>query len=377
MSSTSSNKKQLRWGVVGCGLISAVFARDIVYLNENPRGQNNVEHIVTRVASRSNSKGLEFIKENIPGAEKHGTKVVTYEEVQIDPEVDILYIGLPHTLHHSFVIDAITKGKKNILCEKPVTVNGDQLERVLKAARENNVFFLEAMWVRYFPLIDAVQKALYDEKVIGDVKRVVANLSVDMPRLHGDEWVPSNRVADKKLAGGSLLDLTIYPITYCRLLLSPKADPKKDWQIVSSMVFDSLTGKKEDEVDFSTSFIITDQTHKQQAIGISSFFNDVAESTVARVDGTLGTLTIYSSGFGPAPIKYTVKLKDGKEYTKSFEGDLDGTLGYLYEAIECGEIILKGGKESSVMPWKESVEIISILDTIRKQNLLVYDADLL
>ncbi|KAG7195902.1 uncharacterized protein KQ657_002287 [Scheffersomyces spartinae] len=372
------SSSQLRWGIVGCGIISGVFARDLVYLNKNPRGANKIKHVITRVASRSPAKGQEFIEKNIDEYydDVYGTKVVSYEDIQIDPEVDILYIGLPHTLHHSFVIEAITRGKKHILCEKPVTVNSKQLELILDAARENNVFFMEAVWVRYFPLIREVQKILYEDKKVGDVKRIFSDLSVDMKRLHGDDWVPSNRVADKKLGGGALLDITIYPITYSRIFMDPQSDPKSNWKIVSSMVFESLNGKQEDEVDFCTSFIISDQTHKQQATGISSFSSDVSDGLIAKIDGELGSISIYSGGIGPAPIKYHIKLKNGQEIEKSFEDDLDGTLGYIYEAIECGEMIVAGEKQSSIMSWNESQLIMSILDDIRKQNSLSYEVDL-
>ncbi|ODV77990.1 NAD(P)-binding protein [Suhomyces tanzawaensis NRRL Y-17324] len=359
----------VNWGIVGAGGISSRFVADLKVLIANPAGPNKIKHTIGAVASTQIEKAEKFINEFI--GDGYGTKAVGYDEVINDPSIDVLYIGLPHTLHAPFVVRAIEEGKKNILCEKPITINARELEDILAAAKKHNVFFMEAMWSRYFPTFLELQKKLYDDKVIGDIKKVQCTFNTDSKEF---PITPEHRAANKKLGGGALLDIGIYPITYARTFLDPSADPTKDWSISSELIMESLTGNKADEVDFVASAIFNDKTRKQQA-SISASFHTESDGNIVSIEGTLGRAYVKAIGDTPSPQGYKIVLKDGSVIEKDFFADLNGGEGFWYEAVEVGEVLAKGGKQSELMSWDESRKIMWVLDTIRKQNDFFYEQD--
>lgn len=122
--------------VVGCGLISSWFVQDLT----RSRSGATTKHIVQAVGSSSKEKGSAFIEKHAPSSKP--SIYSSYAEVYEDPSVEIVYIGTPHSCHLQNALDAINAGK-NVLCEKPMTINAKETEILVKAAKEKGVFLME------------------------------------------------------------------------------------------------------------------------------------------------------------------------------------------------------------------------------------------
>jgi predicted dehydrogenase len=176
------------------------FAKDL--LNDPKlRGADDVAHTVTAVASSSSKARAEkFIADiNIPAP---CTAYGSYEELVKDPNVDIIYVATPHSHHYQNTMLALEAGK-HVLCEKAFTVNSAQAKILCETAKKNNLFLMEAVWTRHFPLSIKIRE-LIRQGEIGEVLRVVADLST------GDDvetvWGTKHRMVNMDLAGGALLD---------------------------------------------------------------------------------------------------------------------------------------------------------------------------
>lgn len=188
----------VRWGIVGPGRIAHSFAKDLS-LVEGCK--------LTAVASRSLERAQDFANEY--GAEySYGS----YEAIFESTEVDVLYIATPHTSHCQLSIAAMEKGK-HVLCEKPLGLNKEEVGSMIAVARENKVFLMEALWSRFNPSILKVKEMV--EK--GDLGKIAyLNASFGFYALDRDE---KHRLLNLDLAGGTLLDIGIYPIFLSYLIL--------------------------------------------------------------------------------------------------------------------------------------------------------------
>ncbi|KAH0582907.1 hypothetical protein H2248_010808 [Termitomyces sp. 'cryptogamus'] len=190
----------LRWGIISTGNIATCFVKDLL-VDPKTRDVHDVIHKVAAVGSRSVEKAREFIND-IAGGDESIKVYGTYDEVYTDKDVDAIYIGTPHTYHYENALDAMKAGK-HVLCEKPVTSNAAELRSLLAAAKEYNVFFMEAMWTRFQPLTLEV-KNIIDRGSLGVPVVLHADLSGDfdiynIPKTH--------RILDPTLGGGAILDL--------------------------------------------------------------------------------------------------------------------------------------------------------------------------
>jgi predicted dehydrogenase len=189
-----SNK--IRWGILGTGNIARVFAKGIAY---STKGE------LYAIASRSFANAQSFGKEfNIP--RQYGS----YEALLADPDVQVVYIALPHVLHAEWAIRAANAGK-HILCEKPLTMNYAEAQTVIDAANRNNIFLMEAFMYRCHPQTARLIELLRS-KVIGDVRIIQATFSFQA------EFDPMNKALTTDLGGGSILDVGCYPISMARLI---------------------------------------------------------------------------------------------------------------------------------------------------------------
>lgn len=179
----------------------AEFAGDLL-IDPSTRGTRDVSHTVAAVASSSSKdKAEQFIaKLNIPSCcAAYGS----YDELFKDQNVDIVYVATPHSHHYRNVMMAL-EGGKHVVCEKPLTVNAAQAKKLYEKAKEKNLFLLDAVWTRYFPLSVQIRDIIRKGE-IGEVLRVVADLSEGNDL---DEWwgVKKHRKFQMDLAGGALLE---------------------------------------------------------------------------------------------------------------------------------------------------------------------------
>ena len=193
-----------------------MFVSDLL-LDPETRHASDVAHKVVAVASSSSqSKAVQFISEvGIPApCAAYGS----YETLVADPNVDVIYVATPHSHHYQNVMLALEAGK-HVLCEKAFTVNAAQARILCETARKKNLFLMEAVWTRYFPLSVQVCQLIQDGE-IGEVLRVIADMSF------GDDieekWGTAHRMVNLDLAGGALLDreFSFFPSTKLSCLAS-------------------------------------------------------------------------------------------------------------------------------------------------------------
>jgi predicted dehydrogenase len=168
---------------------------------QSPQRQcDDIQHVIAAAAtSNSASRAQAFLTEvnAAAGAHAYGS----YSALLADANVDIVYIGTPHSHHYQHARAALEAGK-HVLCEKAFTVNAAQTRRLVDIAREKKLFLMEAVWTRYFPLVRELLDIVRDGG-IGKVWRVFADLS----GCHDlENWPLENRLVNMDLAGGALLD---------------------------------------------------------------------------------------------------------------------------------------------------------------------------
>lgn len=179
-----------KFGIIGAGGMSGRMADTV-------RQMKNVE--LYAVAARSEDKAKEF-------AEKYGAEVYygSYEELMEDEQVELIYIAIPNHLHYSVARECIQHGKP-VLLEKPFTLNESQAENLIRLAEMHQVFLCEAMWVRFMPMIQRIQKELERER-IGEVISVTADMGYDLREVE--------RLLRLDMGGGALLDIGVYPLSF-------------------------------------------------------------------------------------------------------------------------------------------------------------------
>lgn len=193
--------RKIGWGIVGPGSIAKRFLHDL------PRCEGAR---LRAVASRTLDKAASFGESY--GFERH---YGSYEELFADDQVDIVYVAVPHPFHEAVAIEAM-KHKKAVLCEKPVSVNAESARRMIDCAKENQVFFMEAMWTRFFPVQQKIQKSLKDGS-FGKPILLQADFSFGNWDILKSESL-NGRLFEAELAGGSLLDIGIYCISYASFI---------------------------------------------------------------------------------------------------------------------------------------------------------------
>ena len=179
----------------------AEFTRDLL-TDPSTRDTHDVQHSVAGVASSSGKDHAEKFKSQleIPATcAAYGL----YGELVKDQNLDIIYVASPHSHHFEHVMMAL-EADKHVVCEKPITVNASQARVLYQTARAKNLFLLDAVWTRYFPLSVQIRD-LIKEGAIGEALHVIADTS--MGEDTDDLWkVQRRRKVNRDLAGGALLE---------------------------------------------------------------------------------------------------------------------------------------------------------------------------
>ncbi len=323
----------MNWAVVGTGNIVRKFIT----------GLRRAEGAVLRaVVSRTQEKAESFASEY---GFLYGTS--SYSRVLSDRDVDIVYIGTPHTSHMEYALRALENGKA-VLCEKPMTISLGEGEKVVECARRNSTFFMEAMWTRFLPAMKKVREWL-DDGLIGDVMLVEADFGSKEPVI--PEW----RLYKRELGGGALLDVGVYPVAMAQMVYGSL--PEK---VFSSMYLGS-TG-----VDEMTN-IILDYGRGRSAV-ISTCVN-CALDTVCRIYGTKGKIEIPDFVYARQ-----ASLTVYGQYTDTASPDFTGN-GYNYEAEEVMRCVSCGLIESPVMKHSDSLSVLSVMDSARHQRSFFYPGE--
>jgi predicted dehydrogenase len=382
MSSTSP--KPVRWGIMATGFIARSLAKDIL-IDPTTRNTTDVVHLVTGVASSSSKSSAEkFISEMVEGKQSSNTPCTaysSYEELVKDPNVDIIYVATPHSHHFQNVMLCLTHNKP-VLCEKAFTVNAAQAKILYDTAKSKSLFLMEAVWTRYFPLSLAIREAI-TTNTIGEVLRVSADLSIGAnPETAFD---PTHRMVNLDLAGGCLLDLGIYALTwvfqtlYHTLPPSERASPKVTGALMTS---EPRTGADE-MTTMLLEFPKSTPAGKYKAHAIATTAmrvdfdpakNNTDKSTqtpAVRIQGDAGEIQV----FGPIyrPIRFRIIKSGGEVIEKEMDPkDHGGAHGFVYEADEAARCLLAGKLESEGLGWEESTVIMETMDEVRRLGGLKY-----
>ena len=322
----------LRWGILGPGGI----ARSMVHaLRARTRQQ------VVAVGSRDQARATAYASElEIPRA--HGS----YRDLVADPTVDIVYVATPHSEHREHALLAIAAGK-HVLVEKAFTRNHAEAEEVLAAAEAAGGFCMEAMWTRFLPGTDVLRQLLA-EGALGEIEVVFAD--------HGQPLWPDGpqRLADPRLAGGALLDLGVYPVSFASFALGG---------IASVRAVGALTPAG---VDRQEAMVVTGPGG---GLGVLHSTMAARTSVGASVCGASGRVDIGDHAdptdrwYGPTPLRYTSRNRD-KTWLWAPE---ERKFGLHYEAAEAARCISEGRRESPLLPWSETLAVMAVLDDVRAQ----------
>ncbi|EOU1991359.1 Gfo/Idh/MocA family oxidoreductase [Clostridium perfringens] len=272
--------KKLKWGILGPGNIARDFAQAL----------NRVNGEVYAVASRNKERAEKFARENNV-KKAYGS----YDEIIKDKDIDVVYIATPHSNHYEYIIKSLNNNK-HVLCEKAITVNERELEEALKIARENNLVLEEAMTLFHMPLYEKVIKKINNED-LGKVNIVQVSFG------SFKEYDENNRFFNLDLAGGALLDIGTYALSFARYFLSSMPEE------ILSTVKKAKTG-----VDEESGIILKTKEDEIATISLA-FRSKMPKRGIVSCDN--GFITIDNF---PRANKATINY-------------LDGTV----EVIECGE----------------------------------------
>ncbi|KAF9018350.1 NAD(P)-binding protein, partial [Hymenopellis radicata] len=351
-----------RWGIISTGQIATAFVKDLL-VDPKTRDVHDVVHKVQVVGSRSVASAEKFIN-TVAGGDKAIKVYGTYEEVYADKDVDTIYIGTPHTYHYINALDAI-KAKKHVLCEKPVTCNSLELKALLDAAKENGVFFMEAVWTRFQPLSLEV-KRIIESGALGAPVVLSADLSGDfninnIPHTH--------RILDPALGGGALLDLGPYPLVWAIMALFEHPANKLTLPKISgSMLMTPLTN-----VDSNTSFTLNfDQGDLRAQAVLSCSINAMRITPGVSIRFEKGVIRIQSPIYCPKEFTVQYLNQSGasvREEKRVFEY-VGG--GWHFQADEVARCVRDGKLESSLWGHNKSLLEMHIFDEVRKQGGYVF-----
>jgi len=257
-----------------------------------------------------------------------------------DEDVDVVYVATPHTAHRQAAGLCLENGR-NVLCEKPFTLNLREAEELVALAREQGRFLMEAMWMYCNPLIRRL-KALVDDGAIGEVRSVQADFGLAGP------FPPSHRLRDPELGGGALLDLGVYPVSFAHLLLGEPSD------VAARAVL------SDEGVDLQTGALLCYDSGALASVHCSIVGGT---ATQASVTGSRGRIDVPYGFYYPDRF---VLHRDGRD-TEEFTADpADGPRASLrHEAAEVMRALRAGETESPLVPLDGTLAVMRTLDTVR------------
>jgi predicted dehydrogenase len=328
--------KTIRWGILAPGRIAHKFAQDLV---KTPNAR------LMAVGSRSLERAQEFA-----GAYEAPYAYGSYEELLTCPELDIIYIASPHIGHFEHTMLCLNAGVA-VLCEKPFAMNYQQVEEMVRTARAKKIFLMEALWSRFMPTILKTWE-LIEQGVIGKVLGVKADFGFKGP------YDVTNRLFNPELGGGALLDIGIYPVFWSYLHLGLPTSLK------ASAVF-SETG-----VDASNGMVMT--YHEQQFAFLDSTFM-AKTACEGWVYGEKGNIKVHGRWHESQSMTLELYTEGREVETQEFSFGRD-TWGYGYEIEAVGRCLSLGLTECPEWSLDHSLDLIRLLDDIRSEMGLRYDA---
>lgn len=313
------------WATLGCGVIA----------NELAQAMEKQGRKLYSVANRTYEKAVEF-------AGKYGIDKVYREidEVFCDEAVDIIYISTPHNTHISYLRKALA-AKKHVLCEKAITLNSEELSEAVRLAQENHVILAEAMTIYHMPIYRTLREKV---KALGELRLIQMNFG------SYKEYDMSNRFFNRKLAGGALLDIGVYALSFVRWFMSSAPD-----QVVSQVKY-AQTG-----VDEQAGILLMNPEQEMASVILSLHAKQPKRGMIAYDKGYV-ELYDYPRG-QEAVITYT---QDGHT-ERVCDGNTQDAL--MYEVMDM-ELAAAGEEDRMCLDYTN--DVMKIMTDIRRQWGMTY-----
>lgn len=311
----------MKWAILGPGTIAADFAKAIVEVNGG----------LYAVGSRNLEKAKKFAS-NYKVEKVYGD----YEEMLQDEEIDIVYISTPHCNHYEYIMKSL-ESNKHVLCEKAITVNGDQLKKINDLAQAKNLVVAEAMTIYHMPLYKKLRELIEGGK-LGKIKMI----QVSFGSLK--EYNVNNRFFSQDLAGGALLDIGTYALSFTRYFLSSQPE-----EVLTTVK------KFETGVDEQSGIILKNSNDEMAVVSLTMRAKQPKRGVVA---GELGYITVENF---PRADKATITYPDGKiEVIEA--GDTEKAL--VYEVEDMNNYVLNRNNMDTL---NLSIDVMKIMDEVRNQ----------
>ncbi|MGD9761501.1 MAG: Gfo/Idh/MocA family protein [Candidatus Izemoplasmatales bacterium] len=310
----------IRFGIVGAKGIAQKFARDIKFV-KNAK--------LTAVSARSFDQAKIY-------QEMYNSEYAfsSYEEMAKSSVIDAVYIATPHNFHYNLAI-LFMKNKKHVLVEKPIAVNQIEYQKMIDCARKNQVLLMEAMWTSFLPSTTYVKNLIASNEC---GKLLSANISKGYKLI--ENYPSDGRLLNLNLAGGSLLDLGIYPLSFYNLIKQS-----------SVKTLDANALFTETGVDSEVNVFIVDDLNAK--ISIKSSFNDNLVNDALLV---FENCTIKMINFSRCEKLFI----NDKEISLPFDGE-----GFVDEIRSFCDSIINHETENKTMNFEQTKETLELMDSIR------------
>ncbi len=320
-----------RWGIIAPGRIAHAFAAGI---------QEISTATIVAVASRDDKRGQEF-------AQLYGIPRVyqDYASLLCDPNIDAVYIANPHRYHYGSIREALLQGK-SVLCEKPLTVTAAETQSLTELAKHQGVFLMEALWTRYLPLWQEA-KRLINSGAIGTVLSMESSFGFKIARD------PDDRLLNKSLAGGVLLDMGIYPISLSGFIAQDAP------ALVHSQITIGSTGVDE---------------HVEAEIAYGNIVSHMSCSFLKRLDNTFlitgssGSLVIQAPFWAATDMRLTKNDGTVIAVHKPYQAS-----GFQFQIQSAMDAMSKGLSEEPTNPWQDTHQNQTLMDTLLAKAGIDFD----
>lgn len=331
-----TDEKTVRWGLLGAGKILDRWMKGAL------KAQNTE---IYAVASRTRQTA-----EHMAG-KWHIPRVMSYDEMIMCPDIDVVYIPVPHTEHKDLALRAMRAGK-HVLVEKPACVTAADFEELTACAVQNRVFLMEAVWTRFFPAIAFTLEQIKNG-MIGDVRMLQAGFSFRVEDTY------QGRLTNPATAGGGLLDVGVYPLHLAHMVFGRAPVTV---QGVCARDTDGMHLQVDEQAAFTALY-----DHGEIAMCNSGIRTETEDT--AYIYGTEGYMVL--PVFWKA--RHVILHKGGE--TRQFDFPVpggeetdaaNGDEGYQFEIDHVNECIRNGLTESPLMPWSATVTVLAQCDSLRR-----------
>ena len=372
-----SSQFQCRWALLGLSNIATLFVQDL--LLQRDEGDAIAHQIACVSTTGTAERAQRWLKDRkIPSAQDV-TVFHSAEEMLKKGSFDVVYISTPHPLHYQEALVALRNGR-NVLVEKPATMNKPQFQKLAEEAKKSGSVLMEAMWTRYLPAVLHLQNEVLPK--LGQVKRVFSDLSVPI----ASEAIPlSSRLFDKKAGAGALLDMGVYALTWADIAFGGSAKPV----VAYANTVPYNTGAE--PIDDINTVVLTNPdnggsvaivTTSLSLAGSKKTPDKLAVEKAApsvRIEGTNGQVSV------PFPLIRPQELRvewydderlgpSGSETKEIISKPVERGWGLWYQADVIAKAV-RDREQGLVIGEDENLRVLGWMDTARQMANIMYDKE--